>query len=131
MRRSIFAGVRARWRFEDARQVFQPFVFRLLALLEEGILFRLETDPDLESPNPKRPEYYWLCRNCSAAMTLHISKEGRVVPVALPAPLEGVPPNGDLHRSDFIWPKRQNGLMLSGVRSLTEKKRRGTGAGRR
>lgn len=94
--------------------------------LEEGILFRLETDPDLRSPNPKRPEYYWLCRSCSAAMTLHISKEGKVVPVALPAPLEGVAPSGD-----FIWPKRQNGLMLSGVRSLTEKKRRGAGAGRR
>ena len=99
--------------------------------LEEGILFRLETDPDLRSSNPKRPEYYWLCRSCSAAMTLHISKEGKVVPVALPAPLEGVPPSGVPHRSDFIWPKRENGLMLTGVRSLTENKRRGAGAGRR
>lgn len=99
--------------------------------LEEGILFRLETDPDLRSSNPKRPEYYWLCRSCSAAMTLHISKEGKVVPVALPAPLEGVPPSGVPPRGDFIWPKRKNGLMLSGVRSATEKKRRGAGVGRR
>lgn len=45
--------------------------------LEEGILFRLETGPALRLSNPKKPEYYWLCRSCSAAMTLHISKEGK------------------------------------------------------
>ncbi len=93
--------------------------------MEEGILFRLETDPALRLSNPKTPEYYWLCRNCSAAMTLHISKEGKVVPVAL---LHGVPHNGDPRRSGFIWPKRENGLILSDVRSSTEKKRGGNRA---
>jgi|ERR1039458_5595836 hypothetical protein len=94
--------------------------------MEDGILFRLDTDPTLRLPNPKRPEYYWLCRTCSATMTLHNSKEGKVVPVALPVPLDGVP-----HRSDCIWPKRENGLTLSDVRSATEKKRRGDGVGGR
>ncbi len=27
--------------------------------LEEGMLFRLETDPALRWSNPKTPEYYW------------------------------------------------------------------------
>jgi hypothetical protein len=98
--------------------------------MEEGTLFRLETDPVLGLSNPKRPEYYWLCRSCSAAMTLHI-KEGKVVPVALPAPLPDVLHNGVPHKSDFIWPKREGGLTLSDVRSSTEKKRRGGGVGGR
>jgi len=50
--------------------------------LEEGVLFRLETDPTLRSSNPMTPEYYWLCDGCSAAMTLHISKEAKVIPIA-------------------------------------------------
>ncbi len=99
--------------------------------MEDGILFRLETDPALRLSNPKRPEYYWLCRNCSAAMTLHISKEGKVIPVALPTPIHGVSQNGVPHRSDFIGLKREDGLTLSDVRSATEKKRRGGGSGGR
>ncbi len=94
--------------------------------MEQGILFRLETDPVLRLSNPRSPEYYWLCRNCSATMTLHISKEGKVEPFALPAPLHGVP-----HRNYCLWPKREDGLTLSDVRSATEKKRRGTGSGGR
>jgi hypothetical protein len=94
--------------------------------MEEGTLFRLQTDPALRLSNPKRPEYFWLCRSCSATMTLHISKEGKVVPVALPAPTHGVS-----HRSNFKWLKREDGLTLSDVRSSTERKRRGTGIGGR
>ena len=87
--------------------------------MQEGILFRLEPDPDLRLPNPKKPEHYWLCQSCSAAMTLVISKEGKVIPVPLPAPVQGGAP-----RSDLISSKRQNGLMLSCLTSSTEKRRR-------
>src|ERR1017187_7918556 len=88
--------------------------------LEEGMLFRLETDPTLRSSNLKTPEYYWLCGSCSAAMTLHISKEGKVIPVALPAPAHGAP-----HGSGFISSMRQKGLLLSGVSFSTQGHRTG------
>jgi len=84
------------------------------------MLFRLETDPTLRSSNLKAPEYYWLCGSCSAAMTLHISEEGKVIPVALPAPVYGAP-----HGSDFISSTRQKGLLLSGVSFSTQRHRIG------
>jgi len=87
--------------------------------LEEGMLFRLENDSPLGLDNPMTPEYYWLCRSCSAAMTLHISKEGRVMPLALPAPVHGGPQG-----SDFISSERQKGLLLSVVSFSTERHRR-------
>jgi len=92
--------------------------------MQEGVLFRLEPDPDLRLSNPRKPEYYWLCQSCSAAMTLLIGKEGKVIPVPLPAPVEGGP-----HRSDLISSKRQNGLMLSCLASSTEKRRRSRSKG--
>ena len=93
--------------------------------MEEGILFRLEADPAVGLFNRRKPEYYWLCRNCSAAMTLHISTEGKVIPVALPAPADVQ----SATVSDFILPKRENGLMLSGVYFSTKRHRRRKGKG--
>lgn len=90
--------------------------------LEEGTLFRLEADSTLRLSNPMMPEYYWLCRSCSAAMTLHISKEGKVIPVALPAPVHGGPSG-----SDFIASMRQEGLLLSCVSFSTDRHRRRAG----
>ena len=87
--------------------------------LEEGTLFRLEADPTLRLSNPMTPEYCWLCRSCSAAMTLHISKEGKVIPVTFPAPVHGGPSG-----SDFIASMRQEGLLLSCVSFSTERHRR-------
>ena len=84
--------------------------------MEEGMLFRLERDPTLRSSNLKTPEYYWLCGSCSTVMTLHISEDGTVIPVALPAPVHG---------SDFISSKRQKGLLLSGVSFSTGRHRTG------
>jgi hypothetical protein len=84
--------------------------------LEEGMLFRLENDSPLELDNPMTPEYYWLCRSCSAAMTLHISNEGKVIPLALPAPVLGGPQG-----SDFISSDREKGLLLSVVSFSTER----------
>jgi hypothetical protein len=96
-----------------------PASFRYL---EQGQLFRLETDPALRSPNTTTVEHFWLCPSCSAAMTLRISKEGKVIPVALPAPVHG-DPNG----SDFISANPQKGLLLRGVSFSTERHRGGAG----
>jgi hypothetical protein len=81
------------------------------------MLFRLETDPTLRPSNLKTPN--WLCGSCSAAMTLHISKDGKVIPVALPPPVHGGP-----YGSDFIVSMRQEGLLLSCVSFSTERHRR-------
>jgi hypothetical protein len=93
-----------------------PASFRYL---EQGLLFRLETDPTLRLSHPMMPEYHWLCRSCSATMTLHISKEGKVIPVAIPARV-----HCGLKESDFILTERQQGLLLSGVSFSAERHRR-------
>ncbi len=98
-----------------------PSCSALFRYLEEGLLFRLETDPNLRLSNPKAPEYYWLCRSCSAEMTLHISNEGHVIPFALPLSVPHGPP-----RSEVIAAERQKGLLLSGVSFSTNGHRRRT-----
>jgi len=55
-------------------------------------------------------------------MTLHISKEGNIVMIALPLPEHGGSPG-----PDFIPSNRQNGLVLSGVNFSTKRHRRDTG----
>src|SRR5208337_595190 len=98
-----------------------PSCSALFRRLAEGRLFRLEPDRALPgSSKSNRLEYFWLCDSCSAAMTLHVSGEGKVIPVALPAPVYGGP-----HRSGFISSKRQKGLLLSGVSFSTERHRTG------
>ena len=99
-----------------------PSCFASFRYLEEGMLFRLETDRTQRLPNPRVPEYYWLCRSRSTAMTLHISKEGNIVMMALPLPVQ----RGS-HGPDFIPSPRQKGLVLSGVSFSTKRHRRGPG----
>lgn len=95
-----------------------PSCSALFRYLEEGLLFRLETDPNLRLSNPKAPEYYWLCRSCSAEMTLHISIEGQVIPSALPAPVPHGPQGSE------VIAERQKGLLLSAVSFSTDRHRR-------
>jgi hypothetical protein len=91
--------------------------------LQEGLLFRLEVDPALRLPNPKQPEYYWLCQNCASVLTLGLSTEGKVIPVPLPAPVESGR-KGRHPSHDFIPPKPQKGLWLRGVRFATQRRHR-------
>ncbi len=91
--------------------------------LQEGLLFRLEADPVLRLPNPKQPEYYWLCQNCASVLTLGLSTEGKVIPVPLPAPVDSGRKGRHPGRS-FFPSKPQNGLWLRGVRFATERRRR-------
>ena len=91
--------------------------------LQEGLLFRLEADPALRLPNPKRPEYFWLCQNCASLLTLGLSTEGKVIPVPRPAPVESGR-KGRHAGHAFIPSKPRNGLWLRGVRFATERRRR-------
>jgi len=99
--------------------------------LQDGVLFRLEVDPALRLPNPKQPEYYWLCHSCASAMTLRLGPEGKVIPVPLSARVDssrdsrrqGGRPSGRLG-PDFIPSKPQNGLLLTSVHFATERHHR-------
>jgi len=104
--------------------------------LQEGVLFRLEVDPALRLPNPKQPEYYWLCHSCASAMTLRLSREGKVIPVPQSARVDssrdsrrqGGRPSGR-QGPDFIPSKPQNGLLLTGVHFATERHHRSRSKG--
>ena len=51
--------------------------------LQEGRLFRLETDTAFGSSPVLRPEYFWLRSHCSELMTLQLGSDGQVVVVPL------------------------------------------------
>jgi hypothetical protein len=51
--------------------------------LDEGKLFRLETDSPLGSPVAKAAEYFWLCGRCSAGLTLNFAQGGEVMATGL------------------------------------------------
>src|SRR5271157_2265423 len=78
--------------------------------LEDGKLFRLESDPTLRSSKSNRVEYFWLCHRCSSTMTLRLREDGTVVTVLLPEPLRGVPDGVALTAVD-----RKKGLLLRSV----------------
>jgi len=88
--------------------------------LEEGSLFRLEKDPAFRSSKEAAAEYFWLCLSCSSTMTLHIDNDGKVIPLALPAPVHDVSEG-----SGFILAQRHRGLFLSRLSFSGEKHRRG------
>jgi len=58
--------------------------------LKKGSLFRLETLPAARPSKFVRVEYFWLCEQCSGAMTLRLGEEGTVMAVPLPEPVSGV-----------------------------------------
>ena len=51
--------------------------------LAEGRLFRLETDGPIRSSSARETEYFWLCGHCSAAMTLRLTQDGRIMSTGL------------------------------------------------
>jgi len=51
--------------------------------LDEGRLFRLETDSPLGSFVAKTTEYFWLCGPCSAGLTLNLARGGGVMATGL------------------------------------------------
>jgi hypothetical protein len=80
--------------------------------LDEGRLFRRETDPTVSSSRPKSEEYFWLCSRCSAAMTLRLAQDGRVMATGLREALRNGP------QIAFASVNRENGLLLCSVSFL-------------
>jgi|SRR5580692_8814700 hypothetical protein len=83
--------------------------------LQEGKLFRLESDPLLKPTTVKVKEYFWLCRDCSSIMTLRLGADGEVSPVLLPEVVR--------HGGEFISVNRQKGLLLREVSFWTKRNR--------
>lgn len=54
-----------------------PSCFASFRHLAEGRLFRVETNSTVRSSTAKTTEY-WLCKDCSAGMTLHFAQDGEV-----------------------------------------------------
>jgi|ERR1035438_637430 hypothetical protein len=52
--------------------------------LEDGRLFRLESDPALRSSQSRPVEYFWLCQRCASMMTLRLTEDGKVITAPLP-----------------------------------------------
>ena len=77
--------------------------------LESGGLFRLESDP-LDSSDPRTPEYFWLCRSCSATMTLRLDESAGV---AIVQSRDATPQEGDALA--FILLDRQRGMLLNRI----------------
>jgi hypothetical protein len=89
-----------------------PSCFHLFRHLDEGRLFRLETDPTAMLPSAGRVEYLWLCSRCSAAMTLLLSEDGRVIATGLREALR----RGT--QVAFVSVNHKKGLFLRGVSFL-------------
>lgn len=82
-------NIRASWGSKMLGKCISPMRSASCRYLGEGMLFRLESDPAPRVSAAKAPEYYWLCPTCSAAMTLHIDAEGKVMPAPLPWGVKG------------------------------------------
>jgi hypothetical protein len=84
--------------------------FRYLA---EGRLFRVECDPPLDVRTRTKPQYFWLCSQCSETMTLSLDQE-TVIRIAVLSADDAVIRND----VPFIPLERKQGLLLSSFRSL-------------
>jgi hypothetical protein len=88
--------------------------------LQNGQLSRLEADPVLRTSKFNKPEYFWLCGQCSSSMTLRIGGEGKVTPIVLPAPT-----NADRDGNGIALVDRREGLLLSRLGFLRKAHRTG------
>lgn len=79
--------------------------------LHDGKVFVLENDPAANLHRPKRPEYFWLCHDCSSKMTLRLGASHTVEAILLsPAT------HGRLAGAVVFCQERSAGMIL---RSLT------------
>jgi hypothetical protein len=78
--------------------------------LEEGRLFRLESDRPLGLPNREKSEYFWLCSPCSRTMTLRLDECSGVAIIPF---TESAQCAAD--HAEFILLDRQRGLLLTSL----------------
>ncbi len=93
-------------------QCSNPSCSILFRYLQDGRLFRLESDSALRLSKSNRVEYFWLCHCCSSTMTLRLTEDGTVVPALIPEPFRGVPDGVALTSVD-----RKKGLLLRSISS--------------
>jgi len=88
--------------------------------LDEGQLFRLETDFAAGSSYAKATEYFWLCGPCSAGMSLHLAQNGTVTVTGLREALRNAP------EAARISLNHENGLFFRSVSFLRRSHPKGT-----
>ena len=76
--------------------------------LQQGRLFRLETDPNASSPYLKRAEYFWLCSSCAGRMTLRLDDFAKIRTLRVPDQMQSTESS-----VNFVAIDRKLGLMLS------------------
>jgi hypothetical protein len=83
--------------------------------LEEGRLFRLESDRPLGLPKREKSEYFWLCSLCSRTMTLRLDEPSLDEPsgVVVTRYTDTAPHVAD--RARFMLLDRQRGLLLTSL----------------
>lgn len=82
--------------------------------LAEGRLFLLETEPTARTARANASEFFWLCKDCSAGMTLRLAQDGRVMATGLREALRNGP------QVAFASVNRENGLLLRSVGFLRD-----------
>jgi hypothetical protein len=87
-----------------------PFCSTPFRYLEEGRLFRLESDRSSGLPNREKSEYFWLCSPCSRTMTLRLDEPSGVTVAPFTEPALQV-----ADRARFMLLDRQRGLLLTSL----------------
>ena len=96
-----------------------PSCSRPFRYLETGVLFRLESDSQGSSGGVNR-EYFWLCRACSASMSLRLD-EGEGVRVVQ---LKDFSPEGRDEEVDILLVDRKHGMLLNRIRFFSQPARK-------
>jgi hypothetical protein len=78
--------------------------------LEDGRLFRLESDLPLGPRNREKSEYFWLCAPCCRTMTLRLDEHARVAVTPLTQSAQRA-----ADHAEFVLLDRQRGLMLTSL----------------
>lgn len=78
--------------------------------LEQGRLFRLESDLPLGPGNREKSEYFWLCASCSRTMTLRLDEHETVAVTPLTKSAQRA-----ADHAEFVLLDRQRGLMLTSL----------------
>lgn len=84
--------------------------------LQQGRLFRLDNDLSVDLSRQSRPEYFWLCANCAAKMTLRLDESTGIRTLSVPDQMHTTEST-----TNFVTLDRKYGLVLSGLHFLGRK----------
>jgi len=95
-----------------------PSCFTPFRYLETGTLFRRESDP-LSATDTRSREYFWLCRRCSADLTLQLDETANIRIVQR----RNTAVDGE-ESVDFVPLDRKQGMLLSRISLFGHRGRR-------